>query len=97
MLATIRKNSKGDLVRVAQYLTGSDTVNTTAGVFTDAFAEEVENWQKAHGLTADGIIGQNTWAAIAQNAPTVRYGSKGNAVSRASTFPNGRVKLTGQR
>ena len=89
MLATIRKNSKGDLVRVAQHLTGSDTVNTSPSVFSDDFAADVENWQKAHGLTADRIIGLNTWTAIAQNAPTVRYGSKDDAVSAVQLLVGG--------
>lgn len=89
MLATIRKNSKGDLVWVAQYLTGSDTVNTSAGNFTDAFAVDVEKWQKAHGLTADRIIGPDTWTSIVQSAPTVRYGSKGNAVSAVQLLLGG--------
>ena len=89
MLTTIKKNSKGDLVKAAQYLMSSGTVKTSAGVFSDAFAADVAKWQKAHGLTADKIIGPNTWTALSKAAPTVRSGSKGNAVSALQVLLGG--------
>ena len=89
MLTTIKKNSKGDLVKAAQYLMGSSTVGTSAGVFSDAFAADVAKWQKSHGITADKIIGPDTWTAISKAAPTVRSGSKGNAVSALQVLLGG--------
>lgn len=37
---------------------------TEDGIFGSNTQIAVKNWQKAHGLTADGIIGPKTWASI---------------------------------
>lgn len=66
-METLRIGSSGSAVKVARCLL--DTPVT--GAYDAAFAECVKVYQKANGLTADGIIGKNTWAAIAKNAPTV--------------------------
>lgn len=34
------------------------------GIFGNQTLIAVQNWQAAHGLTADGIIGQHTWASL---------------------------------
>ncbi len=76
-MQTIRHNDTGTAVRVAQLLTGyADT-----GTYDADFVAFVCSWQTAHGLTPDGIIGADTWAAIAKVAPTVskRKNSKSNA------------------
>mgnify|MGYP003321660996 CR=1 FL=1 len=54
MLTTIKKNSKGDLVRVAQYLIGSETAVTSAGNFTDAFATDVDDYAE---FSLDDVLG----------------------------------------
>lgn len=81
MLKTIRPNDTGDLVTVAQCLSGFDV---TDGVFTSFFETHVKAFQSAHSLTADGIIGAKTWTALADAAPTVstsknRYGEYAKA------------------
>jgi peptidoglycan hydrolase-like protein with peptidoglycan-binding domain len=37
------------------------------GHYDDACVRAVKAWQKAHGLTADGICGPTTWAAMARS------------------------------
>ena len=68
MQPTIRLNDNNVAVQVAQLLTGyvPDT-----GSFNAEFETHVKDWQTAHGLTADGIIGEGTWTAIAKAAPVV--------------------------
>ena len=69
MLDTIRHNDAGDLVRIAQLLTGYAKLGEASGKYDANFVSHVITWQKNHGLEADGVIGPKTWAAIAKNAP----------------------------
>lgn len=62
----LRVGSRGDYVLAWQkflnlngYHCGSED-----GIFGSNTKIAVINWQKAHGLTGDGIIGPNTWASI---------------------------------
>lgn len=70
MLKTIKHGSTGELVNVAQYLTGYAPRNNASGVFDANFVAAVSAWQRTHGLTPDGIIGPKTWTKIATTAPT---------------------------
>jgi len=70
MLSTIKLNSTGDLVKVAQYLMGYAAIKQATDTFDTLFKDAVMDWQEAHNLTADGIIGKNTWTALAENTPT---------------------------
>ncbi len=66
-MQTIRHNDTGTAVQIAQLLTGySDT-----GKYDANYVAFMCSWQGAHNLTPDGIIGADTWAAIAKDAPTV--------------------------
>ena len=80
---TIRKGSKGDLVKECQtmlqklgYSLGSYGVD---GDFGNATEKAVKAFQKDHKLTQDGVVGQKTWAALQQavdalNAtPAIKY------------------------
>lgn len=69
MLKTIRHESKGDTVKVAQYLTGFAQRKEASGTFDAAFIAHVCAWQRNNGLTPDGIIGPKTWEKIAEKAP----------------------------
>ena len=69
MLVTLRMGNTGDLVKVAQYLTGFASSKNANGIFSDAFFAHIQNWQLNNGLTADGIIGNNTWTKIAEKTP----------------------------
>ena len=69
MLATIKHTDTGDLVKVAQYLTGAAERNEASGTFDADFVSKVLSFQSNNGLTADGVIGPKTWAKIAACAP----------------------------
>lgn len=70
MLTTIRLNSTGDAVKVAQYLTGYADRENASGVYDVAFSDSVSKWQYKNGLAHDGVIGPATWEKIAGKAPT---------------------------
>ena len=42
--------------------------------------EAIKDFQARHGLVVDGLVGNNTWNCIYSLMPTLRRGSKGNAV-----------------
>ena len=64
-LEVLKKGSKGDNVKALQILLigyGFDCGSYGAdGDFGSATDEAVRNYQKAKGLTVDGIVGKNTW------------------------------------
>lgn len=80
MLQTIRHQDTGELVVVAKCLTGyvkiaskitdSDSYIKVNGIFDADFTAFMVSWQTSHNCTPDGIIGPNTWTAIAKAAPT---------------------------
>ena len=69
MLKTIRQGDSGDEVRVAQYLTGYADRAQASGKYDAAFVAYTCGWQRARKLEPDGIIGPNSWRAMAENAP----------------------------
>lgn len=80
MLQTIRHLDTGKLVVVAKCLTGyiktsdkitdADSYIKVNGTFDADFVAYMVSWQTSHGCTPDGVIGPDTWAAIAKAAPT---------------------------
>ena len=80
MLATIKHQDAGPLVVVAKCLTGyiktskkisdADSYIKVNGTFDADFVAFMVSWQTKHGCTPDGIIGPDTWTAIAKAAPT---------------------------
>lgn len=60
-LAALRKGDRGQLVRVLQKLLGGLAVD---GAFGPATETAVLAFQRAHGLTEDGIVGKMTWEAL---------------------------------
>ena len=70
MLETIKHESTGDLVKIAKYLTSYSNRNEATENYDAGFVAFVIGWQGNHGLTADGVIGKDTWIEIAKNAPT---------------------------
>ena len=74
---TLRRGSKGKYVTLAQtelinkgYSCGSTGADGDFGKNTEA---AVKAFQKDHGLTVDGVIGQNTWNALDGAEPAILY------------------------
>lgn len=65
-METIKKGSKGDAVRELQRL----LCITIDGDFGQKTHQALVAWQKAHGLVADGIAGDKTWALLKPQAVT---------------------------
>lgn len=70
MLTTIKHKSKGDAVKIAQYLTKYTARGNADGIFSADFVAHVCTWQRENGLNPDGIIGPKTWTKLAATAPT---------------------------
>ena len=77
MLPTLKKGSKGQYVTLLQtklankgYDLGSYGVDGDFGKATEA---AVKKFQKDNGLTADGIVGAKTWAALEQDTKMQYY------------------------
>lgn len=56
----LKKGSKGDAVKQLQTLLGC----RPDGDFGPTTERMVKEWQSKHGLVADGIVGDKTWAAL---------------------------------
>ncbi|WP_230673778.1 peptidoglycan-binding domain-containing protein [Rathayibacter sp. Leaf248] len=79
----LSSGSSGEDVTTAQYLLrGSGQSLAVDGEFGAGTASATTAFQSAKGLAADGVIGAETWGAL---ATTVRSGDSGDAVSAAQT------------
>lgn len=63
----LKRGSEGDLVIKLQQFLGVDPI----GKFGPKTEEAVKAWQSTQGLTADGIVGDGTWAKMFPTAPAV--------------------------
>lgn len=71
--ATLQLNSQGAAVKVLQQqLLSLGFAISTDGDFGPETLSAVVAFQKAHGLIADGIVGPNTYAALARVQPVVQ-------------------------
>jgi hypothetical protein len=70
---TLRKGAKGDSVKYLQFelvkrgylsLVSSSGVCNVDGAFGSGTLAAVKAFQKAKGLTVDGIVGKNTWSKL---------------------------------
>lgn len=61
-MQTIRKGSKGKAVKIWQVILGY-TGSKIDGIYGSGTEADTKTWQKAHGLTADGIVGTKSWKA----------------------------------
>ena len=66
-MQTIRKGSKGKAVKIWQVILGH-TGSKIDGIFGSGTEADTRIWQKAHGLTADGIVGAKSWKAGLESA-----------------------------
>ena len=79
-IETIRHQQTGALVVVAKLMTGYLLIKAKIddpegyvkvnGLYDADFVAHACAWQRNHGLTPDGVIGPDTWRAIAKAAPT---------------------------
>ena len=78
-----QQGSTGENVRTVQYLvTAQGHPTAVDGVFGPATKTAVEAFQSSRGLSADGIVGPQTWPQLIIQ---VQQGSKGDAVSAAQS------------
>ena len=63
---TVRKGARGNITRLLQERLNSLGFNCGAvdGIFGSGTRAAVIAFQRAHGLSADGIVGKNTWRAL---------------------------------
>lgn len=65
-MKTLKNGSRGTQVKVLQYLLNQQSyaAGKEDGIFGANTLAAVKSFQKAKGLTVDGIVGKNTWAAL---------------------------------
>lgn len=63
---TVKRGSRGETVKKLQELlnTNGYSVGEVDGIFGANTLAAVKNFQAAHGLDSDGIVGPNTWSAL---------------------------------
>ncbi len=75
----VRYGSQGEDVRTLQYLLAARGYSLDIdGIFGDETESKVKAFQSANGLSADGIVGTQTWSVLVF---TIQTGSSGNAVT----------------
>ena len=86
---TLRRGDRGSYVLNLQNLLIALGYYSGAadGIFGPLTEQAVRNFQSANGLTVDGIVGPQTWAALdntsgGQPRPTLRMGDRGSQVTR---------------
>lgn len=81
---TIRQGSDGNFVRILQYILNEYGYDLdTDGRFGGNTLRAVTDFQTKNNLTADGIVGRNTWTALLNidpTAKTLRRGSRSSGV-----------------
>lgn len=65
-MGTLRNGNSGTQVKVLQWLLneGGYNAGTVDGIFGANTLKAVKAYQKAKGLTVDGIVGKNTWTKL---------------------------------
>lgn len=87
-----QSGSTGENVRSVQYLLNANGASLQIdGVFGPLTDAAVRNFQQSHGLTVDGIVGNETWPALIIE---VQLGDTGEAVSAVQSQFNARGGLT---
>jgi peptidoglycan hydrolase-like protein with peptidoglycan-binding domain len=84
-------NRGADVLAIQHLLIHNGHPAPTTGVFDTATTTAVRAFQTAKGLGVDGIVGPQTWAAL---APTLRAGDTGNAVRALQVELNAKRRLS---
>ena len=66
-MQTIRKGSKGKAVKIWQVILGY-TGTKIDGDFGSGTEADTKEWQNAHGLDDDGVVGKKSWKAGLESA-----------------------------
>jgi peptidoglycan hydrolase-like protein with peptidoglycan-binding domain len=90
---TISAGATGPTVRWAQYLLVRRTLsyNQIDGSFGPVTKTAVEEFQRADGLSADGVVGPITWGKLGGDGPeppVLAQGSTGSVVERLQNVLN---------
>jgi peptidoglycan hydrolase-like protein with peptidoglycan-binding domain len=95
---TVRRGSKGEAVQIAQFLLSAQgfglAPHQVDGNFGQATHDAVVRFQRAHKLTADGVVGPGTWKQlfahppVAETPPTLHHGASGPVVRALQTALN---------
>jgi len=96
-LATVGEGAQGDLVVWAQehLITAGFPIGVSGG-FGPRTLTEVQDFQTAHGLTADGLIGPETWAALLRYRPArIVWGSPAHARRAAAATASASASASG--
>jgi hypothetical protein len=79
----VQQGNTGERVKTVQYLLNQHGASLDVdGDFGSATLAAVKSFQSANGLGVDGLVGANTWSAL---AVTVSAGSTGDAVRAAQS------------
>lgn len=94
-MATIKSGSSGGTVKGCQQFLNCESysVGDVDGAFGSKTTSAVKKYQSAHNLTADGIVGKNTWASMNDNLSYYDTGSVNYSYCTThSTFGDDRFK-----
>lgn len=83
-METVKIGSRGGAVRVLQYLLG---IESPDGVFGPQTDQLLRQYQKSHGLVADGVVGPKTWAFLEANEMGIIDGHINVHISRLANRP----------
>lgn len=82
----LKSNSSGDAVKAVQYLLNANGARVAVdGSYGPQTKAAVIAYQRSHKLAADGVAGKNTLTSL---TPTLRQGSRGDAVKAVQTLLN---------
>ncbi|PWI04926.1 peptidoglycan-binding protein [Streptomyces sp. NWU339] len=100
LVPTLREGTRGSAVKALQtLLKARGQAVTVDGAFSAAVTAKVKAFQKARGLTADGIVGRRTWAALLATGAGAPSGNRAalakqilntGGISLATVHPGGR-------
>lgn len=85
----IKSGSKGELVELVQLMLNEKgySCGSADGIFGTKTKNAVEKYQKAKGLSVDGIVGNNTYAKLFADS-LLKNGSRGELVKQCQTMLN---------